>query len=249
MEAIVARQAPERHSGADRGTLDELFAEIKAVRKSLEEVNGHMHEIETDPSNRRTTAVQAIAPFLPSLRVQLPFWQYAVAIILSATLWSADALPDQPLLSFVPLQGFVPLILGFWIGLRKQGLHWRLYVGAALLVGILSLFIALCFYDLYGLLEFSIDMFQEPLVISSIFFYFPAPTLLFVSGALLGNYVQRKAAQSQVAGYKLPANETDEREAKLQRQVAIWGFAGTVLGSLITVVGTALIQLYIPNGG
>jgi len=213
-----------------------------------------------------TNSAQAAASFLPAPTDKLPAWQYVLGIAVSAGaqllavsltagaqllgLSLVLAFYIQSLLNVLPLATLVPLGFGLWVGIkrrRQQG--WGLQtIGIGLTISILS-----SLGHVIGLrAATSGPAFEHLLWEQTLRFitvlgsaYVLAPMTMYVSGALLGNALQRRAAR--MAGGARPGPRIAGKERPLRQQV-ILAVVTAALPALLSGMATIIVAV-MNNGG
>jgi hypothetical protein len=189
--------------------------------------------------------------FLPVREDKLPFWVYALTVIAPAALDIFQTFVPKAVANFFHLsigsvaydivtfpihvlpEEVVPVALGLWVGLKRRGSSWSVYVATGFCAGLLVTIVQWFIY-----MELFCDFDGDCVNLISPFLEGFAVAVLFVAGTLFGNAVQRRGLRTGLYEDELTDSER-AAEGRLAVRVAMLGFAGTVIGSIITAIATA----------
>jgi hypothetical protein len=195
---------------------------------------------------------------------KLPWWHYVLGLVATVVgtvavffgyYLTGGVLRAEMVLAIVMLG--LPSSMGVWVGLRQRYVRvWRRVVPFGALLGV-AFVSTLVFYapdlawsDLFhykGIVAFRYVAFLSAI-------YVVAPCLLYVSGVLIGNAVQRRVTGRRSG--TIPASPlsrttsaaTGSGTGWTPRQQAILGFVGTVVAALLGLFGS-VIGAIVASGG
>jgi len=143
--------------------------------------------------------------------------------------------------------GSVPALFGLWIGIKDRSLTlWRNVIPIGALSGIVSWFGLTVFNVLFDLAALrGTWKFGLLVTIFVTLFVFLVPFLFYVSSVLVGNAWQRHRI-NRTSGFT--PQSLSPRAAWTPRSQALLGFAGTILASLIGLIGPLLVAMLSKGG-
>jgi hypothetical protein len=157
--------------------------------------------VESLPAEQREILISEL---IPPARETLPFWQFALGVVLSCLPVALDFIAGaEQLVSALPVRLLIPLAFGFWTGLRRLNslrVWFSVFVSAVVMAG--SLLVALLSLLLF---EFRGDILEVSLIPSYGEFlafgitYGLVPGMVVVAGEMFGNALQRRAAYVSTA--------------------------------------------------
>jgi hypothetical protein len=180
---------------------------------------------------------------------KLPWWHYVLGLVAMVVgTVAGDFLYSQPGDGFVLAIVFLglPSSMGVWVGLRQRYVRvWRRVVPFGALLGVAFITTRVLYTP--GLLFRSAIAATAALNVV-------APCLLYVSGVLIGNAVQRRVTGRRSG--TIPASPlsrttsaaTGSGTGWTPRQQAILGFVGTVVAALLGLFGS-VIGAIVASGG
>lgn len=179
-----------------------------------------------DPNSRGGS----VAHFLPTPADQLPGVTYVLLVLGSAILYLIGTFPMAP----VALVTYAPVLFGAWLGIKRRGRPYRIYILAGISVGLLvASFIVTEIVGAEDVQFFRNNPQQVPM---NILFWFVSPSLLFTSGALFGDVIKRRAWAQSYSEPTAHLDTTQPAEGLSIRATVIWGVIGTIAAAVITGV-------------
>jgi hypothetical protein len=174
-----------------------------------------------------------IANLLPRPTEKLPFLSYAVSVLASAFCffvytWGTPA----PL----ALLSFAPTPFGFWLGVKRRGNPYGIYVVTSVSVGLLNVAFVVGEELVAGRISKLWRTLPE-VWLPNLLWWGLTPTLLFLAGALLGDVVKRRAWPESLAEPTNDAGQLVVDRRLTDRQTIIAAIISSVAAVVAALIG------------
>jgi|SRR5215204_5480178 len=193
--------------------------------------------------------------FLPVAKNDLPLKTRILIVVLVGLIFSGYGLPVLsnafvPYLVVIFLLGLAaPVVGGVWVGATWRGKHLRSYALLGFMAGLVAAVVVISFPAALALLDVTLDVVvgrapspwlfvvQAPLIVG---FTVPPTTLLFITGGLLGDRIERRKAK--------PAKSQRDAETQEHAQATARRITGSDEGRFYkaTVDILKLLQPFVP---